>query len=211
MGRPLNHFKASSKTRIGYLLRKRRNEGYNPQPIVIEASSDADAIEMEMLLIAMIGREDLGTGSLFNLTGGGEGMSNPSVATRLLLSKASKATRANPESQKKWRANASKAFATEAYKKRQSEAALEIWARPEVKEARKLAIKSSLARPEVKERCKKLIIERWKSLEYRQRMSVALGKQCTVDGITIYKSAKDLRAALGHGKAGYRSPTFRII
>jgi acetolactate synthase regulatory subunit len=71
--RPLRHFHPNSDTQLSRLLRKRRTEGFDPKPIVLEASSDADACEMEILLIAMIGREDLGTGPLFNKTAGGDG------------------------------------------------------------------------------------------------------------------------------------------
>lgn len=60
-------------SRLQSMLKKRKLEGYDPVPELIEAPNDEHAIEMEMLLIAMIGREDLGTGTLFNLTDGGDG------------------------------------------------------------------------------------------------------------------------------------------
>lgn len=36
-------------------------------------------------------------------------------------------------------------------------------------------------------------------------------KPCTVDGITIYESKKDLEKALGRGKLGSRSPNFKFV
>jgi len=57
------------------MLRKRAAEGFKPQLQVIPASSKEDGQEMEMLLIAMIGRKDLGHGPLFNHTDGGDGRS----------------------------------------------------------------------------------------------------------------------------------------
>lgn len=38
-----------------------------------------------------------------------------------------------------------------------------------------------------------------------------LQKQCTIDGVTIYPSVRDLVLALGHGKTGVKSPSFRFI
>lgn len=73
--RPWMHFKPSVKTRLGYTLRKRRSEGYEMKPTIILANSEEESSEMEMLLIAMIGRADLGLGPLFNMTDGGEGIS----------------------------------------------------------------------------------------------------------------------------------------
>jgi hypothetical protein len=46
---------------------------------------------------------------------------------------------------------------------------------------------------------------------HRQNISAGKKKPCTIDGITIYASVKDLVAALGTGKTGVRSTTFRII
>jgi hypothetical protein len=44
-----------------------------------------------------------------------------------------------------------------------------------------------------------------------KKQSLAQSKRCTVDGITIFDSAKDLAAALGQGKNGYKSKSFRFI
>ena len=77
ISRPKKHVRRSSNPRLHNLLQKRLLEGFQPQPVIIRADTKEDAIEMEMLLIAMIGRADLGTGSLFNLTDGGDGCRNP--------------------------------------------------------------------------------------------------------------------------------------
>lgn len=73
--RPYEHLSCGKRAhqRLRRMIAKRKLEGYNPQPIVINAESESDAFEMEELLIAMIGRLDLGTGTLFNNTNGGEG------------------------------------------------------------------------------------------------------------------------------------------
>lgn len=57
------------------MLRKRIKEGYDPQPIISYEADETTAHQMEMFWIAFYGRADLGTGTLFNLTDGGEGIS----------------------------------------------------------------------------------------------------------------------------------------
>ena len=47
--------------------------------------------------------------------------------------------------------------------------------------------------------------------ERRANISKAQMKPCTVDGITIYPSKNDLIAALGQGRNGSRSPSFRFV
>jgi hypothetical protein len=73
--RPLQHLTnpARAHHRLRRMLQKRIREGFEPKPIIIAATTEADAFEMEELLIAMIGRLDLGLGPLFNNTNGGEG------------------------------------------------------------------------------------------------------------------------------------------
>lgn len=66
--------KKSSNPRLSAMVQKRLSEGFDLQPEVILAEDKQDGIEMEMLLISMIGREDLSSGSLFNHTDGGDGI-----------------------------------------------------------------------------------------------------------------------------------------
>jgi len=72
------------------MIQKRLREGYQIQPDVLLVSSREEAVDMEKLLIAMIGRADKGNGPLFNFTDGGEGTSGiarkHSTATKLKMS-----------------------------------------------------------------------------------------------------------------------------
>lgn len=56
--------------------------------IVQDGLQEWAAHELECDLIALYGRRDLGYGGLVNLTDGGEGMANPSLETKMKLSKA---------------------------------------------------------------------------------------------------------------------------
>ena len=49
---------------------------------LLDCESEADALKLEVLLIRIHGRIDLGTGCLRNMTDGGDGTSNPSLETR---------------------------------------------------------------------------------------------------------------------------------
>jgi hypothetical protein len=52
---------------------------------------------------------------------------------------------------------------------------------------------------------------RWDDPAFAERHLKIVRKPCTVDGITIYPSCTALAAALGYGKNGTRSPSFRYI
>ena len=85
--RPQHHIKEAKKD--GYIkfankhkvntIRQILDDGFEVIVQKIDADSENDAFEMEELLIAMIGRRDIGTGILTNLTDGGEGTVNSSV------------------------------------------------------------------------------------------------------------------------------------
>lgn len=84
--RAFDHFK--SKTRLGNMLRKRIAEGFKVEPEFIVFGDEELAFFVEQEAIRKYGRDDLGTGTLFNLTDGGEGQSNPSPEVREKISKA---------------------------------------------------------------------------------------------------------------------------
>lgn len=61
---------------------------------------EMDAFNLEKKLIQEIGRKDLKLGPLANLTNGGEGLSNPSVETRIKISKAQKGKNVSEKTKK---------------------------------------------------------------------------------------------------------------
>ena len=69
----LVHFKRPHK--FGNWLRKRQDEGISPYPEINWNLSEDEAFAKEKELIAKYGRVDLKTGTLFNLTDGGDGTS----------------------------------------------------------------------------------------------------------------------------------------
>jgi NUMOD3 motif len=77
-----------TKSHIGNVIRKRKREGYTVEPIINYEVDEATAHHMEMFWIDFYGRADLGKGTLFNRTDGGEGLANPSEGTRAKISAA---------------------------------------------------------------------------------------------------------------------------
>ena len=64
-----------SKSHLGNLLRKRIREGYEIHPIINFEVDEQTALFMEEVWIEQYGRLDIKTGTLLNLTNGGEGTS----------------------------------------------------------------------------------------------------------------------------------------
>ena len=174
--RPYSHVKnGSHNSQLHNMLKKRMREGFSPRPIVLSASSEADATEMEVLLIAMLGRFDLSTGTLFNLTDGGEGCQGRKASLEerqraSLRHRNMSAEKKEQKSQKISAANSGRVLTPEQRKAK----------------GKKGKIMSESAK-------------------------LKLSKPCTVDGITIYSGFRQLVSALGRGKTGARSPTFRYI
>lgn len=73
--RAWSHSKKTTNPHLKNLLNKRKIEGYIVEPIIHNEVDETTALEMEKFWIAFYGRADLGLGTLFNLTDGGEGTS----------------------------------------------------------------------------------------------------------------------------------------
>lgn len=204
--RPFDHFRL--KTRLGYLLRKRVREGFNPKPTVIVASSKEDAQEMEILLIALIGREDKGLGSLFNLTDGGDG-SYGVIPSQASIEKQQDSLNAY--------------WAKFGSREKHSVAIKRQWQNPEIKLKRTASLKQAHAEgkynqayesqkkawadPEKSTKRRKL----FQTEEFKDQCGKKNRKPCTIDGVAIYPSVTDLKRALGKGVNGIKSPNFRFV
>lgn len=143
---------------FGAFLALLRREKLEPIiEIVKDGLDEAEAFYEEMMLIATYGRRDLRTGTLFNLTDGGEGFSG--------------AVRTD-----EWRQNISKSLQTPEQVSRNSIAARERWTNAEYKAKTTAAIRQALKDPEViarREAGKAAFIH---TEEFRQTMSAATSK-----------------------------------
>ena len=95
--RCLQHLKSSHNPRLAGVIKKAG--GDVPIVKVRQHLTDAEAMEIEIALIAVIGRADLGTGPLLNLTIGGDGVvgHKRTPEQRMQMSIARKGTRVSPE------------------------------------------------------------------------------------------------------------------
>jgi hypothetical protein len=124
---------------------------------VSEFEDEAEAFVEEMRLIALHGRRDLNTGTLFNLTDGGEGFVN-AVRTE------------------EWRNNISAALSTSEQRSRQSFATAACWAKPEWRAKTTEAIRQALKDPEVIARREAGKAAFVRTEAFRQTMSAATTK-----------------------------------
>ena len=190
------HLKRKDCHPFTHKLAKMKREGREPRIQIIDAPDEAAAFEMEELLIAMIGRKDLGLGPLLNLTDGGEGPSGMIFSEEVKI---------------KQRAAIKEALACSEVIEKMRQAQKEAQNRPEVKIKKSVATKITLSRPEVKAKQREAAREVNARVEVKINRIVAASKPCTIDGEIIYESRKQLVEALGLGKNGFKHPNFRYV
>jgi hypothetical protein len=115
-----NGNRANARTRRSDRWKSYVNKyGYHVH-IVKDCLSNEDALELEELIIKLLGRKDNGSGPLINMTDGGEGGKGkiPSPETRLKMSIAAKGRKMSNEQKKKLSdANKGKSHSAESRKK----------------------------------------------------------------------------------------------
>lgn len=140
---------------------------------VFETEVEAEAFAKEIELIALYGRRNTGTGTLFNLTDGGEG------ASGAIRSEAEKA-HLRGESLDKWQRPEYRAKVVEAQKAVQgtpearalkSENSAEAWADPEVRKKRQTGIKRGRSTAESKAKTSAQAKAQWSDPEYAAKQT----------------------------------------
>lgn len=202
IGRAYCHLKKSTNPKLDNTLQKRIREGFNPQPEITEVSSQNAAKVLEIFWIAVFGREDLGTGTLYNLTNGGDGMSGyiPTLQQRENQRNKMNKHFEKPGSHEVAKLNAEKRWSKEGEIEKQCIRMKAYAAEPEAKEIRKAVNEFNR--------------KRFEEPGVREKHSIDSGAtSCTIDnGITVYPSGHALKKALGQSKVnGYRSPNFHWI
>ena len=185
------HLKRRDKHPFVQRLQKMKACGKDPWIEIIEIETREEASMLEMFYIQALGRKDLNQGTLLNLSDGGEGNTGYRFtdAQRKVQSVNSKSIWSRP-SHRVLVSKRLKAIQTKELNVRRGKAVSKVLNTAENK-AKRTAIQKAVQGTE----------------ESRSRKR----KACTIDGITIFKSKKDLMAALGQGLTGSRHPNFRFV
>lgn len=168
-GRPDDHWSNKNRSHnplFGNVLSKIRSAGLKPIVEIIAAyDEEADAFYLEKALIKRFGRRDLGTGTLCNLTDGGEGPAGRivSVETRAKMS-ASQVARFGKMTPAERSAIAIKANASRT---------------PEERSAIMVAVTATISRETLRDRAAKAraVIGQLGTEEYSARVRAGLAKQ----------------------------------
>jgi len=140
---------------------------------VFETAIEAEAFVKEIELIALYGRRNTRTGTLFNLTDGGEGASGTirTAAHKAMDSKFSTEHWQQPEYRAKI-VEAQKAVqGTPEARAMKSENSVEAWANPEVREKRQAGIKRGRSTAESKAKTSAQAKAQWSDPEYAAKQT----------------------------------------
>lgn len=85
--RAYQHLSKADNKHLSNRIKKMADNGVAPTIRLYPQDSEQGALDLEIFLISLIGRRDLGTGQLCNHTDGGDGLINPSQETRDKISK----------------------------------------------------------------------------------------------------------------------------
>lgn len=140
---------------------------------VFEAESEAEAFAKEIELIALYGRRNLKTGTLFNLTDGGEGVSGmvKTAEQRAVDGQFSKAHWQDPAYRDKIIAAQKAVQGTPEARALKSENSAEAWANPKVREKRQTGIKRGRSTEESRAKTRAQAKAQWSDPEYAAKQT----------------------------------------
>lgn len=140
---------------------------------VFETNVETEAFAKEIELIALYGRRNTGTGTLFNLTDGGEGASGTirTAAHRAMDSKFSTEHWQDPAYRAKIVAAQKAVQGTPEARALKAENSAEAWANPEVRNKRQTGIKRGRSTAESKAKTSAQAKAQWSDPEYAARQT----------------------------------------
>ena len=135
---------------------------------VLETEVEDEAFAKEIELIALYGRRNLGTGTLFNLTDGGEGGSGAvrSDADKRVTQFHAAKNWKDPIYQEKVAAGQRRVQGTPEARAKKSKASTEAWAKPEVRQKRQGGIANARSTDESKAKTSAQAKAQWNDPEY---------------------------------------------
>lgn len=157
------------------IVNKMRRGGLEPRVVRLFCGlTNDEAIVREMWLISKLGRRDMGTGILANLTDGGEGAEGVSPETRKKRAAAQRITFSTPESRRRRSVSQKMKWDQPGYREKAAEAIREAQNRPETSKKRKASLKAHYNRPEIRVLLSERNTKRYLDPDERDATSVAL-------------------------------------
>ena len=188
--RCLHHLSRKDKHPLPHRIGWIRAQGQEPVIHLFPCESSELAYLVEAELVNKYGRKDLGKGPLLNLTDGGEFHDAPSAETRAKISQNLKGKKSK---------------------------FLGIPRDPAViqriKDAKVGVVFSAEHKRNIGLAKKGISVNKGRKFtdEQKRNLSNLMKSRCTVDGIQFFNSVQELKAELGQGLKGTRSPTFRLV
>lgn len=169
--------------------------------ILATFKTEKAAFAKECELIALFGRRDLKTGTLFNLTAGGEGTSELSEEVRLRRAATSSATKSTPDGRLVQSRIAKAAWQNPETRKKHLAAMEKTLADPNYRVKLSTSIRESHSNPEVIEKIAAASKEHWQDPAYRQKRAESL------NAVIATPEHKERRGSAT--KAGWQDPEVR--
>jgi hypothetical protein len=193
--------------------------------ILMTVDDEETAFSLEIWFIFKYGRRDLRTGTLCNLTGGGDGITNlseeakaKSLAKRIGQKRSQKTCESISAALKGKKRNS----LTDEHKKKISDGGVGLKRTQETRDNISKSLAGKIPKvvtvpfsKEHKESIRRSRIGMKHSEDTKANMrkphKSPPTRKCTVDGINIYESVKAMVISLGSGKNSRRSPNFRYV
>jgi hypothetical protein len=226
--RAWDHLKSkNTKSHFINRLNIMKTNGIDPLiEILMTVDDEETAFSLEIWFIFKYGRRDLKTGTLCNLTGGGDGIINLSEeakARSLAKRTGQKRSQKTCESISVALKGKKRNSLTDEHKKKISDGGVGLKRTQETRDNISKALKGKMlgvSKPAFSEEHKENIklarigmkhSEDTKANMRKPKNMRANMRACTLDGINIFESVGALKAALGTGKTGTRSPNLQFI
>jgi hypothetical protein len=191
--RDLSHWSRGSHNKpLQDFLSHLRQRGLEPiRQRILETLDEAEAFKKEIELIALYGRRNIGTGTLFNLTDGGEGLSGAVKTAEHKQNDKNNSLKnwADPVYREKVIASQKRAQGTDEARSRKSKASVATWADSTVRDKRTESIKRSRTTAVSRQKTSEQSKAQWADPEYAAKQTANNKEIANRDEVKAAKKA----------------------